>query len=77
MKPKTGATKIDRLFAAGAYDAATETNYEGAPTFTRGDDESLVRVLTTGMLEPTFYASAQELAGEALALFFLLGRTGV
>jgi 60 kDa SS-A/Ro ribonucleoprotein len=69
MKPKTGATKIDRLFAAGAYDAATERNYEGAPTFTRGDEESLARVLTTGMLEPTFYASAQELAGEALALF--------
>lgn len=69
MKPKTKATKIDRLFAAGAYDAATETNYEGAPTFTRGDEESLARVLTTGMLEPTFYASAQELAGEALALF--------
>lgn len=69
MKPKTGATKIDRLFAAGAYDAATETNYEGAPTFTRGDEESLARVLTTGMLEPTFYASAQELAGEALVLF--------
>ncbi len=69
MKPKTGATKIDRLFAAGAYDAATERNYEGVPTFARGDEESLARVLTTGMLEPTFYASAHELAGEALALF--------
>jgi hypothetical protein len=69
MKPKTKATKINRLFAPGAYDAATETNYEGAPTFTRSDEESLARVLTTGMLEPTFYASANELAGEALALF--------
>ena len=69
MKPKTGATKIDRLFAAGAYDAATATNYEGAPTFTRGADEALARVLTTGMLEPTFYASEHVLAGEALALF--------
>jgi hypothetical protein len=69
MKPKTKATKINRLFAPGAYDAATATNYEGAPTFLRTDEESLARVLTTGMLEPTFYASAQELAGEALALF--------
>ena len=69
MKPKTKATKITRLFAPGAYDAATETNYESAPTFLRGDEESLARVLTTGMMEPTFYASAHELAGEALALF--------
>lgn len=69
MKPKTKATKINRLFAPGAYDAATETNYAGAPTFIRGDEESLARVLTTGMLEPTFYASEYALAGEALALF--------
>ena len=69
MKPKSKASKIDKLFAAGAYDAATARNYEGAPTFVRSDEEALARVLTTGMLEPTFYASADELAGEALALF--------
>ncbi|HEX9037294.1 MAG TPA: TROVE domain-containing protein [Ktedonobacterales bacterium] len=69
MKPKTKATKITRLFAPGAYDVATETNYEGAPTFSRSDEEALARVLRTGMLEPTVYASAQELAEEALALF--------
>jgi 60 kDa SS-A/Ro ribonucleoprotein len=69
MKPKTKATKIEQLFAPGAYDNAPATNYEGAPTFLRSDEESLARVLTTGMLEPTFYASAQELAGETLALF--------
>lgn len=69
MKPKSKTTKIDQLFAAGAYDTATARNYEGAPTFVRSDEEALARVLTTGMLEPTFYASAHELAAEALALF--------
>src|SRR5215469_11795615 len=67
--PRTKTTKINRLFTASAYDTATEKNFEGAPTFTRSPEESLVRVLTTGTFEPTFYASDVTLADEALALF--------
>src|SRR5262245_44435599 len=67
--PRTKTTKIKRLFTASAYDTATEKNYEGAPTFTRSPEESLVRVLTTGTFEPTYYASDVALADEALALF--------
>src|SRR5215469_5825189 len=67
--PRTKTTKINRLFTASAYDTATEKNYEGAPSFTRSLEESLVRVLTTGTFEPTFYASDVELADEALELF--------
>ena len=61
--------KISKLFGASAYDGAPAKNYEGAPTFTRGPEESLVRVLTTGTFEPTYYASDVTLADEALELF--------
>lgn len=60
--------KINRLFGTSVYDAATATNYAGAPTFVRSDEERLVQALTTGTFEPTFYADAQTLAQEAVAL---------
>lgn len=41
-------------------------NYEGAPTFKRSWDARVVQVLTTGNFENTFYASAKELADEAV-----------
>jgi hypothetical protein len=69
MKPKSGAKKLNKVFGTSAYDTATERNYEGAPAFVRGDEEQLVRVLTTGTFEQTFYASDIELAAEAVALF--------
>ncbi len=69
MKSKTGKHKLNKLFGASAYDAATDTNYEGAPSFVRGDEEALVRVLTTGTFEHTFYATDVALAREALDLF--------
>jgi 60 kDa SS-A/Ro ribonucleoprotein len=67
--PRTRTTKINKLFGASAYDSATQRNYEGAPTFNRSPEESLVRVLTTGTFEPTYYASDVTLADEALSLF--------
>src|SRR5215469_17543812 len=67
--PRTKTTKINKLFGTSAYDGATERNYEGAPTFTRSAEESLVRVLTTGTFEPTYYASDVTLADEALSVF--------
>src|SRR5215472_5762033 len=67
---KTKTTKkLQKLFGATAYSGATTRNYEGAPTFVRGDEEQLVRVLMTGNFEQTFYASDAELAGEAIGLF--------
>lgn len=68
-KTKNKTTKLQKLFAATAYDEATTRNYEGAPAFVRGDEEQLVRVLMTGNFEHTFYASDAELAGEAIGLF--------
>lgn len=68
--------KTKGLFGASAYEAATKTNYEGAPTFLRSDEEALVRVLITGTLEPTYYADANELASEAVALFKQFTATG-
>src|SRR5215469_8612710 len=67
--PRTKTTKIRKLFSASAYDGALAKNYEGAPTFNRSPEESLVRVLTTGTFEPTYYASDVTLADEALELF--------
>lgn len=69
MKSKTGKRKLEKLFGKSVYDTATARNYEGAPAFARSDEESLVRVLTTGTFEQTFYATAAELSQEALALF--------
>lgn len=60
--------KIDRLFGTSVYDAATATNYAGAPTFVRSAEERLVQALTTGTFEPTFYADANTLAQEAVTL---------
>ena len=65
----TKTTKLQKLFGATAYSAATTRNYEGAPAFVRGDEEQLVRVLMTGNFEHTFYVSDAELAGEAIGLF--------
>ena len=69
MKPKTGTTKVNRLFGASAYAQATTTNYEGAPAFDRGDEEALVLTLTTGTFEPTYYASDAQISSAAVALF--------
>src|SRR5262249_7788155 len=69
MKIRKGKTKVNKLFGASAYSPATEVNYEGAPSFVHNDEEALVRVLTTGAFEPTFYASDAKLAQEALANF--------
>lgn len=69
MKIRKSRTKVNKLFGTSAYSSATETNYEGAPSFVRNDEEALVRVLTTGTFEPTFYASDVKLAQEALAIF--------
>src|SRR5260370_23311339 len=43
-KKTTKTTKLQKLFGATAYSAATTRNYEGAPAFVRGDAEQLVRV---------------------------------
>ncbi len=70
MKPRTATTaKLNKLFGTTAYATAPARNYEGAPSFVRGDEEQLVRVLMTGTFEPTFYVSDSELAGEAIGLF--------
>ena len=68
-KTKSKTTKLQKLFGTTAYSEATTRNYEGAPSFVRGDEEQLVRVLMTGNFEHTFYASDAELAGEAIGLF--------
>src|SRR5258708_4124083 len=61
--------KMSELFQGSAYDAATERNYAGAPTFVRGDEERLIQVLTTGVFENTFYVDAKTQLDEALTLF--------
>lgn len=59
--------KLGKLFGRkSAYDGATETNYEGAPAFERSLEERALQVLMTGTLEDSFYASAKELAKEAV-----------
>jgi 60 kDa SS-A/Ro ribonucleoprotein len=69
MQCPPSRTKVNKLFGASAYSQATDVNYEGAPSFVRNDEEALVRVLTTGTFEPTFYATDLKLAQEALAIF--------
>jgi 60 kDa SS-A/Ro ribonucleoprotein len=69
MKIRKSRTKINKLFGTSAYSQAMEVNYEGAPSFVHNDEEALMRVLTTGTFEPTFYASDAKLAQEALAIF--------
>jgi 60 kDa SS-A/Ro ribonucleoprotein len=49
-----------------AYRATRERNYEGFPTFYRSLEEQTLQVLTTGVLENTFYVDANTLAQESL-----------
>ncbi|MGZ3600291.1 MAG: TROVE domain-containing protein [Ktedonobacterales bacterium] len=69
MNVRTGKGKINRLLGKSAYDGTLETNYEGAPSFVRGDEEALIRVLMTGTFESTFYSSDVALTKEAVAIF--------
>jgi len=50
------------------YDATTEVNYEGFPTFQRSDEEAYLQVLLTNTLGGTFYASEEKLLRESLGL---------
>jgi 60 kDa SS-A/Ro ribonucleoprotein len=52
-----------------AYKGATEKNYEGFPTFIHDLEDQCLQVMMTGVFENTFYATAEKLQDEALALF--------
>lgn len=61
-------SKLVQLLQSSRRSPRTEThpNYEGAPAYSRGLQERVVQVLTTGTLSDTFYASRQELAVQAV-----------
>jgi len=64
------SSKTARIFTpVSTLEKAPATNYEGAPAFLRSEEEALVRVLMTGLLEPTFYVGERELAAEAEGIF--------
>ena len=52
-----------------AYKGVTDLNHAGFPTFYHDLEDRCLQVLMTGVFENTFYATAEKLQDEALALF--------
>jgi 60 kDa SS-A/Ro ribonucleoprotein len=60
-------SKLQNLFPSkNSYAGSTVTNRAGAAAFNRSLEEQALQVLMVGNLESTFYASASELAAEAV-----------